>query len=110
MFALLLRPNKDHKYRIYWNAYHYLVGYAVIVLSIINIFKGFDILDPAKGWKNAYIAIIATIGGIALVLEAVTWVVVLKRKDRISTDKSSLNGANALHSNGNMQSQNHQGV
>ncbi|XP_039115218.1 cytochrome b561 and DOMON domain-containing protein At5g47530-like [Dioscorea cayenensis subsp. rotundata] len=110
VFALLLRPNKDHKYRIYWNAYHYLVGYAVIVLSIINIFKGFDILDPAKGWKNAYIAIIATLGGIALVLEAVTWVVVLKRKDRISTDKSSLNGANAIHSNGNMQSQNHQGV
>ncbi|KAM0950354.1 putative cytochrome b561 and DOMON domain-containing protein [Dioscorea sansibarensis] len=63
VFALLLRPNKDHKYRIYWNAYHYLVGYTVIVLSIINIFKGFDILDPAKGWKNAYIAIIATLGG-----------------------------------------------
>ena len=109
MFALLLRPNKDHKYRVYWNAYHYLVGYTVIVLSIINIFKGFDILDPAKGWKNAYIAIIATLGGIALLLEAVTWVVVLMRKDRNSNDKS-LNAANGLHSNGNMQSQDHQGV
>ncbi|KAG1342219.1 Cytochrome b561 and DOMON domain-containing protein [Cocos nucifera] len=82
VFALLLRPNKDNKYRMYWNVYHHLVGYSVIVLSVVNIFKGFDILDPAKKWKHAYIAIIATLGGVALVLEAVTWAIVLKRKSR----------------------------
>lgn len=82
VFALLLRPNKDNKYRIYWNVYHHLVGYSVIVLSVVNIFKGFDILDPAKKWKHAYIAIIATLGGVALVLEAATWAIVLKRKSR----------------------------
>ncbi|KAJ0973631.1 hypothetical protein J5N97_015596 [Dioscorea zingiberensis] len=114
MFALLLRPKKDHKCRLYWNAYHYLVGYTVIVLSIINMFKGFDILDPAKGWKNAYIAIINNLGGIALVLEAVTWVVVLKiRKGRGSSDEKShhdhdANGVN--NSNGNRQSPQDQGV
>ncbi|XP_038983306.1 cytochrome b561 and DOMON domain-containing protein At5g47530-like [Phoenix dactylifera] len=84
VFALLLRPNKDNKYRIYWNVYHHLVGYSVIVLSVVNIFKGFDILDPAKKWKHAYIAIIATLGGIAFVLEAVTWAIVLKRRSRSS--------------------------
>uniref|UniRef100_A0A6N2LZW8 Cytochrome b561 and DOMON domain-containing protein n=1 Tax=Salix viminalis TaxID=40686 RepID=A0A6N2LZW8_SALVM len=55
VFALLLRPKPDHKYRFYWNIYHHLVGYSVIILGIINIFKGFNILNPDKKWKNAYI-------------------------------------------------------
>ncbi|GER52869.1 auxin-responsive family protein [Striga asiatica] len=38
--ALLLRPKKEHKHRIYWNLYHHTIGYSVIILSIINIFKG----------------------------------------------------------------------
>ncbi|XP_074581716.1 cytochrome b561 and DOMON domain-containing protein At5g47530-like [Curcuma longa] len=80
VFALFLRPDKDHKYRWYWNLYHYAVGYAVIILSIVNIFEGFDILDPAKKWKDAYIAVIATLGGVALVLEAVTWAMVTRRR------------------------------
>ena len=95
MFALLLRPNKDHKYRLYWNIYHYAVGYTVIILSVVNVFKGFDILMPGSGWKDAYIAIIATLGGIAVLLEAVTWVIVLKRRSR-SSEKShhGASGAN----------------
>lgn len=36
VFALLLRPNKDHKYRIYWNIDHHSIGYSVIIMSIIN--------------------------------------------------------------------------
>lgn len=79
VFALFLRPDKDHKYRWYWNIYHYAVGYAVIILSIVNVFEGFDILDPAKNWKDAYIAVISTLGGVALVLEAVTWAIVTRR-------------------------------
>ncbi|KAJ6426209.1 hypothetical protein OIU84_026733 [Salix udensis] len=61
VFALLLRPKPDHKYRFYWNIYHHLVGYSVIILSIINIFKGFNILNPDKKWKNAYIGVIAAL-------------------------------------------------
>ncbi|XP_028768359.1 cytochrome b561 and DOMON domain-containing protein At5g47530-like [Neltuma alba] len=34
VFALFLRPKKDHKYRIFWNFYHYLVGYATIILCV----------------------------------------------------------------------------
>lgn len=92
MFALLLRPKKDHKYRLYWNIYHHSIGYTVIILSIINVFKGLDILDPEKKWKRAYIVIIATLGGIAVFLEAITWPIVLKRKKR-SSEKSH-HGAN----------------
>ncbi|XP_039118966.1 cytochrome b561 and DOMON domain-containing protein At5g35735-like [Dioscorea cayenensis subsp. rotundata] len=94
IFALLLRPKKDNKYRFYWNIYHHSVGYCVIVLSVINIFKGFDILIPGDGWKTAYIIIIATLGGIALILEVVTWIIVLKRKDREEKSHHGTNGFN----------------
>ncbi|KAF0911164.1 hypothetical protein E2562_007942 [Oryza meyeriana var. granulata] len=85
VFALLLRPDKKNKYRLYWNIYHHSVGYSAIVLSAVNIFKGLDILKPASGWKKSYIAILATLGGVALFLEAITWVIVLRRK---KSDKS----------------------
>ncbi|XP_009374883.2 cytochrome b561 and DOMON domain-containing protein At4g17280-like [Pyrus x bretschneideri] len=80
VFALLLRPNKDHKFRFYWNMYHHATGYAVIILSIVNIFEGLDILKPNKNWKNAYIGLIIAFAVQAALLEAYTWYVVLKRK------------------------------
>lgn len=85
IFALFLRPKKEHKFRFYWNIYHHGVGYAILILGILNVFKGLDILDPAKKWKSAYIIVIAILGGIALFLELITWAVVLKRKSRKST-------------------------
>ncbi|KAF2292533.1 hypothetical protein GH714_025270 [Hevea brasiliensis] len=48
IFALFLRPKKDHKYRFYWNIYHHGVGYAILVLGIVNVFKGLDILHPEE--------------------------------------------------------------
>ncbi|KAK9944628.1 hypothetical protein M0R45_010188 [Rubus argutus] len=85
IFALFLRPKKDHKYRLYWNIYHHSIGYLILVLGIVNVFKGMDILNPAKHWKSTYIITIAVLGGIALFLEAVTWIVVLKRRSSKST-------------------------
>ncbi|PIA38372.1 hypothetical protein AQUCO_02800218v1 [Aquilegia coerulea] len=79
-FALLLRPKPNHKYRFYWNIYHQGTGYIVIILSIINIFKGFDILDPEKKWKQTYTGVLASLGGIAIALEALTWIIVTRRK------------------------------
>lgn len=95
MFALLLRPKKDHKFRLYWNIYHHSVGYTVIILSIINIFKGFDILDPEKKWKDSYIGIIIALGAVAVLLEAYTWFIVLKRKR--SERKVQYNGTNGVN-------------
>ncbi|KAI3828080.1 hypothetical protein L1987_02177 [Smallanthus sonchifolius] len=80
VFALLLRPKPDHKYRIYWNIYHTSIGYTVISLSITNVYKGLDILDPEKKWKHAYTGVIISLGAIAVILEAFTWFIVLKRK------------------------------
>ncbi|KAF8014685.1 hypothetical protein BT93_H0482 [Corymbia citriodora subsp. variegata] len=80
IFALFLRPKKDHKYRFYWNIYHHSLGYAILVLGILNVFKGLNILQPDNKWKSAYIILISVLGGVAVVLELVTWIVVLKRK------------------------------
>ncbi|XP_016461475.2 cytochrome b561 and DOMON domain-containing protein At3g25290-like [Nicotiana tabacum] len=85
VFALLLRPKKDNKYRFYWNIYHHGVGYTMLVLSLINVFKGLDILDPATKWRSAYIGILVVLGAIALLLEVITWIVVLRRKSNKST-------------------------
>ncbi|KAI5330759.1 PREDICTED: cytochrome [Prunus dulcis] len=93
VFALLLRPNKDHKFRFHWNIYHHATGYAVIILSIVNIFEGFDILKPEKKWKNAYIGLIIALGVQAALLEAYTWYVVLKRK-RSEKAPRTANGVN----------------
>ncbi|GKV15068.1 hypothetical protein SLEP1_g25870 [Rubroshorea leprosula] len=93
VFALLLRPKLDHKFGVYWNIYHHLVGYTVIILSIISIFNGFDILNPEKKWKNAYIGINVASAFISVLLEAYTWVVVLKRK-RSEAARKHLQGVN----------------
>ncbi|KAL3850449.1 hypothetical protein ACJIZ3_012331 [Penstemon smallii] len=97
IFALLLRPKKDHKYRFYWNIYHHSLGYSIIILGIINVFKGFQILNPAPKWRNAYIIVIAILGGIAVLLEAITWIIVLKKKKSSKSTKPYGGGLNNGH-------------
>ncbi|TMW98836.1 hypothetical protein EJD97_003421 [Solanum chilense] len=94
VFALLLRPKPDHKFRLYWNIYHHVTGYTVIILSIINVFEGFDALNGQKNWKKAYIGVIIFLGAIAVLLEAITWFIVIKRKKTSVSDKYP-------HGNGN---------
>ncbi|EEF30377.1 Auxin-induced in root cultures protein 12 precursor, putative [Ricinus communis] len=93
IFAMLLRPKPDHKYRLYWNIYHHSIGYATIILSIINVYEGLDILDPEKKWKRAYSGVLIFLGATAAVLEAVTWLIVIRRKKTVSSDKYT-NGTN----------------
>ncbi|CAH1423726.1 unnamed protein product [Lactuca virosa] len=99
VIALLVRPKKEHKHRIFWNIYHHSLGYTIIILGIINIFKGFDILNPEKKWERGYTGIIIIIAIIAAILEAYTWFVVLRRKKAANVEKMS-NG-NGYASNGN---------
>uniref|UniRef100_A0A8R7QDU3 Cytochrome b561 and DOMON domain-containing protein n=2 Tax=Triticum urartu TaxID=4572 RepID=A0A8R7QDU3_TRIUA len=80
-FALFLRPRKDHKCRVYWNVYHHSVGYAVIILGILNIFKGMAILGVEQRWRTAYVAAVWVLGAVAVTLEAVTWSVVIRRRE-----------------------------
>lgn len=80
LIALCVRPKKDHKYRIYWNIFHYIVGYATIALSIFNVLAGFDILDAHMIWKKIYVGMIVSLAIIALMLETITWVRLCKIK------------------------------
>ncbi|KAF9590743.1 hypothetical protein IFM89_038056 [Coptis chinensis] len=98
VFALLLRPKPDHKYRFYWNIYHHSMGYLVIILSVVNIYKGFDILEPEKKWKRIYTGVLITLGVIAVILEAFTWVIVIKRKKK--SEEKSHHGVNGHQQQG----------
>lgn len=73
MLALRLRPSQKDEYRKYWNMYHHFLGYGLLVIIIMNIFKGIHILQAGNGWKWAYIGILTILGAIVLGLEIVTW-------------------------------------
>ncbi|CAK9166360.1 unnamed protein product [Ilex paraguariensis] len=70
VLALRLRPHKDHKYRCYWNIYHHYVGYIVLALGIANVFIGYKILKPGKGWEIAYYVIFGALLFTLVMLEA----------------------------------------
>ncbi|XP_065874624.1 cytochrome b561 and DOMON domain-containing protein At5g35735-like [Euphorbia lathyris] len=99
VFALLLRPKPDHKYRIWWNAYHHAIGYATIAMSIVNIYEGFDILQPEDKWKKIYSGILIFLGVGAFILEVTTWIIVLRRKKTNTSDKHTIT-SNGVHNNG----------
>ncbi|KAL0306017.1 UNVERIFIED_CONTAM: cytochrome and DOMON domain-containing protein [Sesamum radiatum] len=90
--ALLLRPKKEHKYRFYWNIYHHLIGYSVIVLSIINIFKGFN--SKSRGEMEESIRWNPDSSGFHCCnIGSYTWYVVVKRK-KSSRPHKMPNGVN----------------
>ncbi|KAF8780915.1 hypothetical protein HU200_000879 [Digitaria exilis] len=90
ILALFLRPKKEHKYRAYWNMYHHSVGYTVIVLGVVNIFKGMSILGVEQKWRTAYIAAVCVLVVAAAALEAITWGVVVRRR---KAEGKAYNGA-----------------
>ncbi|CAK7322522.1 unnamed protein product [Dovyalis caffra] len=69
----LLRPDKDSKYRPFFNWFHFLVGCSTLILSASNIFVGFGILQSANFWRTAYIAVLGVLGFIVLLLELYFW-------------------------------------
>ncbi|OMP06657.1 hypothetical protein CCACVL1_01484 [Corchorus capsularis] len=68
------RPHKEDKNRVYFNVFHYLIGYGSIGLSIANVFLGFHVVHlKVKAWPQlTYIAAISFLVCIAAILEAVS--------------------------------------
>ncbi|KAG6779225.1 hypothetical protein POTOM_015598 [Populus tomentosa] len=58
VFGGLVRPDKDNKYRPFFNWFRFLVGRSTLTLSMFNIYKGLDILYVVKFWRLAYSGII----------------------------------------------------
>ncbi|OWM87910.1 hypothetical protein CDL15_Pgr000327 [Punica granatum] len=97
MLAMFVRPSKDHKYRTYWNIYHHGIGYSILVLGVLNVFKGIEILAPPREWKLCYIALLVLLGLISLSLEVTTWTLLLRNKNsnksRSRHDVGFINGS-----------------
>jgi heme/copper-type cytochrome/quinol oxidase subunit 2 len=107
VLAVVLRPKKDQKIRPYWNVYHHTIGYATIIVIIINIFEGLHVLQPNHKWRRAYIIVLIILGAISIILELVTWILWFYRRKAVTAKKlddpeTEKNGQ--VHRNG-MQSQ-----
>jgi hypothetical protein len=72
VFGGLVRPDKDSKYRPFFNWFHFLAGCSTLILSIFNIYKGFDILHAARFWRLTYSGTILTLLLVTLLLEICT--------------------------------------
>ncbi|KAI9073306.1 hypothetical protein K1719_044741 [Acacia pycnantha] len=79
--AIFLRRQTSQG-RIFWNIFHYVMGYGVICLSIFNMFRGFSFSNSSHSWKNAYFGVIVSLGCVALILEAITWFSFCKRRNK----------------------------
>ncbi|KAL2316728.1 hypothetical protein Fmac_030604 [Flemingia macrophylla] len=84
MLAFRLKPKVTDDYRKYWNMYHHFLGYGLLAIIFINIFKGICILEGGKRWKWGYIGNLIFLGTIAFGLEVFTWIrfFVLKARNK----------------------------
>ncbi|KAK4439368.1 cytochrome and DOMON domain-containing protein [Sesamum alatum] len=64
-----LQAGEVEGWRKYWVIYHHVVGYALIVLIIANIFEGINNQTAAKRWEWVYGTLLGVLGIIALLLE-----------------------------------------
>ncbi|CAJ1971426.1 unnamed protein product [Sphenostylis stenocarpa] len=82
MLAFRLKPKVTDDYRKYWNMYHHFLGYGLLAIIVINIFKGIHILEGGDAWKWGYIGVLAFLGAIAFGLEVFTWIRFFRLKQR----------------------------
>lgn len=97
--ALALRPKPESKLRNSWNVYHHSIGYAIIILIIINIFEGLDLLRPGVKWTNTYIVFLIVLGVISLVLEVIIWSMWLRQRSKSNADPVHVALGKAMGSN-----------
>ncbi|KAL7186588.1 hypothetical protein ACSBR2_028340 [Camellia fascicularis] len=74
MLALRLKPHSNDDYRKYWSIYHHFLGYSLLALIVVNIFRGIGIFSPNHTWRWAYIGVLCGLGFITLVFEIFTWI------------------------------------
>ncbi|CAN1838244.1 Cytochrome b561 and DOMON domain-containing protein At2g04850 [Linum perenne] len=95
--ALLFRPKTTNKYRKYWKSYHHFVGYACVVIGVVNVFEGFEVMGVGRSYgKLGYCLCLSTLIGACIALEVNSWVVFcrkskeekLKREGAISEKES----------------------
>ncbi|KAF8409685.1 hypothetical protein HHK36_005764 [Tetracentron sinense] len=78
--ALLFRPRTTHKFRKYWKSYHHFVGYACVVLGVVNVFQGFEVIGSSRSYAMlGYCLALSTLIGVCITLEVNGWVVFCRK-------------------------------
>ncbi|CAI9090162.1 OLC1v1024871C1 [Oldenlandia corymbosa var. corymbosa] len=78
--ALLFRPKTTHKFRRYWKSYHHFVGYACVVIGVVNVFQGFEIMGEGRSLaKLVYCLGLSTLVGVCIALEVNSWVIFCRK-------------------------------
>ncbi|XP_077216464.1 auxin-responsive family protein [Tasmannia lanceolata] len=78
--ALLFRPKTTNKFRKYWKSYHHFVGYACVILGVVNVFQGFEVMGSSRSYgKLAYCLALSTLVGVCIALEVNSWVVFCRK-------------------------------
>ncbi|KAI9115811.1 hypothetical protein K1719_013480 [Acacia pycnantha] len=89
VLAAIFLGRQTSQARTFWNIFHYVIGYGVIVLSIINMFRGFSVSNTGRSWRNAYFCVIVSLGCVALTLEVITWFLACKRRNKKTMEEIS---------------------
>ncbi|BBH00709.1 Auxin-responsive family protein [Prunus dulcis] len=74
MLAMFWRRKGENGFPKYVKICHHLLGYALIALTIANIFEGINNRAHAAKWKWTYVGILCVLGVTALGLEIFKWI------------------------------------
>lgn len=78
--ALLFRPKTTNNFRKYWKSYHHFVGYACVVIGVVNVFQGFDVMGEGRSYaKLVYCLGLSTLVGVCVALEVNSWVIFCRK-------------------------------
>ncbi|KAL9994344.1 putative cytochrome b561 and DOMON domain-containing protein [Helianthus debilis subsp. tardiflorus] len=78
--ALLFRPKTTNKFRKYWKSYHHFVGYACVIIGVVNVFQGFEVMGEGGSYaKLMYCLCLATLTGVCVALEVNSWVIFCRK-------------------------------
>ncbi|CAN4103642.1 unnamed protein product [Withania somnifera] len=92
--ALFFRPKTTHKFRKYWKSYHHFVGYACVVLGVVNVFQGFEVMGEGGSYtKLAYCLCLSTLIGVCVALEVNSWVVFCRKAKEEKMRREGLIGS-----------------
>ncbi|EOX95709.1 PREDICTED: cytochrome b561 and DOMON domain-containing protein At3g61750 [Theobroma cacao] len=79
IMAFFLRPNKDSKYRRYWNWYHHWFGRMALFFGALNVILGIQLAGAGNDWKIGYGFLLAITLIAVILLEAFSC---MRRRDK----------------------------
>ncbi|KAI3947073.1 hypothetical protein MKW92_009926 [Papaver armeniacum] len=91
--ALLFRPKTTHKFRKYWKSYHHFVGYACVVLGVVNVFQGFEVMGLSRSYaKLGYCLALSSTIGVCIAMEVNGWVIFCRKAKEEKMKRDELVG------------------